>query len=511
MTASSMRVRPEPAPDSFAYVGENIALPIPEDAANDPAPRRRLSNWGHPRRSPLPIAIVLVKLTDFAAAIGIGLLYASEYVRFAGDAVGFREAFLLLLLGSAVFLQTLRKCRQYDKAELAQGRNVFRPLVPAVGLSAATVAIVSVAIGQPVLLALTALIWLLGLLGVALIARGCLMWFIRRWQTADSLATRIVVVGATEVGHRVIRAALEAGDGSVKIVGVYDDRKDRLPPEVLGCPILGTVKDLMTSRKVDQVDRIIIALPWSAEARILAILKQLRNASPDIALAPDLAGYLCQTRYELEPAALLQRPVTGTYWLFKAFEDRLLGLLLLFGAAPLMLIIAALIKFDTPGPVFFAQSRFGVHNRVIRVLKFRTMRHEARDPLAVKQTDPNDERVTRIGRFLRRYSLDELPQLINVVRGEMSLIGPRPYALRMNVGSRFAKDILLEYALRRHVKPGITGWAQVNGHAGPVLDEGQFQARLRYDLHYVENWSPALDFRILFRTFGVVLSGRSNA
>ncbi|MCB9947185.1 MAG: exopolysaccharide biosynthesis polyprenyl glycosylphosphotransferase [Rhodospirillaceae bacterium] len=508
-----MRLNPDAlqASNSNAYAGEGVALPATGGTAVEGLPQRGLSSWGHPRRSPLPFAIFSLKLADIAAALALGIVVAGEYASIPGSVVGFREALLLLMLGAVVYLQALRNGGQYEMAELAQGRRIFRPLVMATFLGATALGVVGIAVGEPLTLLAVAYFWLGSVALAGLASRGVLSWYVARWRASDSLATRILVVGATEVGERVIRAAQQSGNGSVKIVGVYDDRKDRLPPEVLGCPILGTTKDLLSSRLVDQVDRIIIALPWSADARILSILQTLRNASPDIALAPDLAGYLCQDGSELEPASLIKRPVCGRYWLTKAIEDRVLGVLMMLAASPAMLVIAALIKLDSPGPVFFAQPRFGVHNRIISVLKFRTMRHETRDTMATRQTTADDERVTRVGRFLRRYSLDELPQLINVIRGEMSVIGPRPYALRMNVGSRYAKDILLEYALRRHVKPGITGWAQVNGHSGPVHEEAQFAARLRHDLHYVENWSLALDLRILLRTFGVVFGGRTNA
>ena len=202
------------------------------------------------------------------------------------------------------------------------------------------------------------------------------------------------------------------------------------------------------------------------------------------------------------------RPLTfGQVLLKSAIDKTLAGLMVLVGS-PVFLALAIAIKLDTRGPVLFRQSRYGFGDRVIGVYKFRTMSAEAADHNGVVCHIKNDPRVTRVGHFLRRWSIDELPQLLNVLRGEMSLVGPRPHAISMQVEDRDNHDIVPDYALRHHMKPGITGWAQVNGYHGPVATEEALCARVRYDLEYINNWSFWFDLQILARTVKTVLGQR---
>ncbi|HEY0837992.1 MAG TPA: sugar transferase [Azospirillum sp.] len=184
----------------------------------------------------------------------------------------------------------------------------------------------------------------------------------------------------------------------------------------------------------------------------------------------------------------------------KRTEDLLLGVPLLVALLPVMLVIGVLVRLDSPGPALFRQPRTGFHDRLITVRKFRTMRNDGADVAGVHQEEEHDPRVTRVGRVLRRLRLDELPQLLNVVEGTMSLVGPRPYPAGMMIGNHPAHDELAKHARRRAVKPGITGWAQVNGLAGPVTSDADLRRRIAYDLHYVHNWTVLLDLAILVRT-----------
>jgi lipopolysaccharide/colanic/teichoic acid biosynthesis glycosyltransferase len=181
--------------------------------------------------------------------------------------------------------------------------------------------------------------------------------------------------------------------------------------------------------------------------------------------------------------------------------DLLFGCLFLVLLAPAMAAIALAIRIDSPGPVLFRQRRLGFNNNVITVFKFRSMRHELSDPLANRLTERNDPRITRLGRMLRRFSLDELPQIFNVLNGTMSLVGPRPHALNAKAANRYYADVVAEYSRRHVVKPGITGWAQVSGWRGETRTEEQIRQRVAHDLHYIENWSIGFDFRILWLTF----------
>jgi exopolysaccharide biosynthesis polyprenyl glycosylphosphotransferase len=202
---------------------------------------------------------------------------------------------------------------------------------------------------------------------------------------------------------------------------------------------------------------------------------------------------------------VIDRPLKNWRAIIKWIEDKFLGTVVLILVSPLLAITAILIKLDSQGPVFFVQRRFGLNNEVIRVLKFRTMHCARCDPSGAQRTVRNDPRVTRVGRVLRWLSIDELPQLINVLRGDMSLIGPRPHAIAMKAGDRLYCDAVEQYLHRHRVKPGVTGWAQVNGLRGEVDTFEKAHARVAHDLYYIEHWSPWLDLKILLKTVGILL------
>jgi exopolysaccharide biosynthesis polyprenyl glycosylphosphotransferase len=204
----------------------------------------------------------------------------------------------------------------------------------------------------------------------------------------------------------------------------------------------------------------------------------------------------------------MDRPLRDWRRIAKEIEDRVLAAAILTLISPLMLVIACLIKLDSPGPVFFRQKRYGFNNELIEVLKFRTMYDEARDDNAEQLTRRNDPRVTRLGAFLRRTSIDELPQFFNVLRGEMSIVGPRPHALAAKAGLLLYQDAVGHYDARHRMKPGITGWAQVNGWRGETDTIEQIRRRVEHDLYYIENWSIRLDLAIILRTIFGGFTGR---
>jgi putative colanic acid biosynthesis UDP-glucose lipid carrier transferase len=224
----------------------------------------------------------------------------------------------------------------------------------------------------------------------------------------------------------------------------------------------------------------------------------------NVRVCPD-AALLTRPVRRLPPIAALptldlyERPMSGWNQVLKRIEDLVLAPILLLLTLPMSLAIAVLIRLDSPGPILFRQRRFGFNNNEFTVYKFRTMRHAPEDA-HVPQARRTDERVTRIGAFLRRTSLDELPQLLNVLRGEMSLVGPRPHAVAHN---RHFAEIIDDYLGRHRVKPGITGWAQVNGLRGETRTEEQMRLRVQHDLHYIDNWSLWLDLKILLLTIFV--------
>lgn len=325
---------------------------------------------------------------------------------------------------------------------------------------------------------------------------------LRRWTARGSLARRVAIYGAGPIGKRLAEH-IRRHESDIELVGLFDDRQKRTrstTEPALGLSA-GSLDELIDTGRQNAIDQIVVALPLAAEDRILSIVDRLSELPVDIHLCPDLISFKLRSSSVsyLGDIALLdvqQRPMRDWEPLVKAIEDRVIGTVLLALFLPVLALIALAIKLDSTGPVLFRQRRHGFNREVIGVLKFRTM-HVAEDGDNVPQAARHDPRVTRVGRFLRRTSLDELPQLINVVRGEMSLVGPRPHALAHN---HHYEAILRRYAARHRVKPGITGWAQLNGFRGETETDEKMQARVDYDLHYIENWSLWLDIKILAKT-----------
>jgi exopolysaccharide biosynthesis polyprenyl glycosylphosphotransferase len=258
------------------------------------------------------------------------------------------------------------------------------------------------------------------------------------------------------------------------------------------------------------IDRVIIANFEGAIEQSRVLLARLMRVAVDVTLIPDLtelqAPVLSVDRIgTLAAINLASRPLTAIEMALKRAEDLLLSGLIMLLTAPVFVVIALAIKLDSSGPVLFGQLREGYHNKAFKVWKFRTMYHEARDEWAVQQTSRNDRRVTRVGRILRRFSLDELPQLINVIRGEMSVVGPRPHALGMTSVGLPMTQVLEGYAARHRLKPGITGWAQVNGYRGEVDSHEKLRRRVSLDCYYIDHWSLSLDLWIIVRTLALLL------
>jgi Undecaprenyl-phosphate glucose phosphotransferase len=350
-----------------------------------------------------------------------------------------------------------------------------------------------------------------GALALQILARPV----VQRWHQASLAGHRVAIVGSGEPAQRLVNW-LEANAGDVvRVVGLFDDRRGREPDRVgLSHLICGTTGDLIEYYRHAPLDKIIIALPHHAEERLLSILQRLKQLPVDIALAPDLVGFRIPDSATAEMAglqmrSLAQRPLRASQRFIKDVFDRTLAGLLLLLLAPLLLMLALGVKLSGSGPIFFRQERHGLGNRVFEVLKFRTMRTEMHDLGGRRQAERNDPRVTAFGAILRRTSLDELPQLINVLRGDMSLVGPRPLPLQMRVDDRLNYEIVAEYAFRHRVKPGITGLAQVKGHRGAVNTADALRSRIACDLYYIDHWSLWLDLKILAMTSAVCVLGKN--
>ncbi|MDB5411221.1 MAG: putative glycosyl transferase [Rhodospirillales bacterium] len=360
-------------------------------------------------------------------------------------------------------------------------------------------------------------VWFSASLGGMVAARGVVWLLARGWAVQGRLARNIAVVGGGQLGERLIQALRRPDEEAINIIGVFDDRESRVPTSVEGAPKIGTIDDLVTYSRHNRVDQIIVALPWAAEKRIGDVLHKLRSLPIDIGLAPDLIGFRVNhagfgTMDPVGGVPLLtvcRRPLPDWHSVVKAIEDRTLAFLMLLFFLPLFALVAVAIKMDSKGPVFFRQKRYGFNNHTIGVYKFRSMYHEMRDEKAEKLATRNDPRITRLGSFLRKTSIDELPQLINVLKGEMSIVGPRPHALSAKAADRLYEDVVAEYAARHRVKPGITGWAQVNGWRGETDTYEKIEKRVEHDLYYVENWSLGFDLKILVLTAFALLKSEN--
>jgi len=356
-------------------------------------------------------------------------------------------------------------------------------------------------------------LWTIGGLLALLATRLGLRAQLNAWKIAGRLSKNIAVIGAGSIGQRLLKHLNVTRDPLVRLVGLYDDRLARLPPRCMGHTLRGTVDDLLKDARERRIDVVIVALPLAAEWRLSEIMNKLRLLPVDVRLPMDNFGFRakdCPVSHVggLSFLDVVDKPLRDWRLIAKDAEDRVLSAAILMLIAPLLAIIALLIKLDSPGPVLFRQKRYGFNNQLIEVFKFRTMYDHARDQDAEQLTRRNDPRVTPIGAFLRRTSLDELPQFINVLRGEMSIVGPRPHATAAKAGGLLYQEAVKTYDARHRVKPGITGWAQINGWRGETQTTTQIAKRVEHDLYYIENWSLLLDLTIILRTIPGMLRSR---
>jgi putative colanic acid biosynthesis UDP-glucose lipid carrier transferase len=321
----------------------------------------------------------------------------------------------------------------------------------------------------------------------------------------------VVVVGANDVGVKFAAICDRHPNLFMQVQGFFDDRTDDRHPPQLSHPMLGKMGDIVAYVREHGTKMIFISQPISAQPRIRKLIDELQDTTASVYFLPDVYIFdLMQARFDnvggMPVIAICETPFMGINNLVKRASDLLLASVILMLLAPLMLVIALAVKFTSPGPVIFRQRRYGLYGEKIIVYKFRSMT-VAEDGDKVVQASKNDQRVTSIGGFLRRTSLDELPQFINVLQGRMSLVGPRPHAVAHNEQYR---KLIKGYMLRHKVKPGITGWAQVNGLRGETATLDKMEARIQYDLDYLRNWSLWLDLWIILKTVKVVLT-RENA
>jgi len=348
--------------------------------------------------------------------------------------------------------------------------------------------------------------WYIAGLAALFADRLVLTSLVRRWARGGRLVRRVIIVGGGREGETLVRALAHEADSDLRICGVFDDRVgDRSPPVVAGIPKLGTVDDLVEFTRRTRVDLILVSLPLTAEERVLNMVRKLWVLPVDVRLAAHMSKLRFRPRAysyigNVPVLDIFDKPIADWNMVLKATFDYVAGALILLGLLPVMALTALAIKLDSRGPVFFRQRRLGFNNEVIEVFKFRSLYHHKADPNARQVVTRDDPRVTRVGRFIRKTSLDELPQLLNVLRGELSLVGPRPHAVEANTANKLWEEVVDGYFARHRVKPGITGWAQINGWRGEVNTPEKLQNRVEHDLYYIENWSLLFDLYILIRT-----------
>ncbi|KSB89748.1 hypothetical protein AS593_01600 [Caulobacter vibrioides] len=349
--------------------------------------------------------------------------------------------------------------------------------------------------------------WLLAALPAFLALHATWWAIVRRGRRIGKLTPNIVLVGATTNAERLIAAALRTGE--VNVLGVFDDRAARAPEAVLGVPVLGDTKALVDHRIMPFVDRVVIAVQSTAQARVGQLVERLSELPNPVSMIVDVGGDADRDAALAHLADLSGAPTDARRAMVKRAQDLAVAGLGLIVAAPVMLGVALAVKLDSPGPVFFRQRRHGFNNETILIWKFRSMRHEMADARAARQISADDDRVTRVGKFIRRTSLDELPQLFNVLSGEMSIVGPRPHAIGMMTGDVESAKLVATYAHRHRMKPGVTGWAAIKGSRGAVDTPELVRQRVAYDVEYIERQSFWLDLYVILMTVPCLLGDKT--
>jgi Undecaprenyl-phosphate glucose phosphotransferase len=452
-------------------------------------------------------ALILSTLSYLAFRIVI-------YPHHAGDSIQYFPYFISIIGTTMVVIFSFARSGVYDVFDEFKRIGIFRTVkCLLLGILLLTACLFILKISDSVSrlwLATWSTMSLIALCGFRLLTASVA----RKLRQRGLLMKNVAIVGASELGQQLAAKFIQERLGT-RLVGIFEERQSRFVKS--GQPGT-TVHQLSALRELlcrGRVDEVVIAIPPHASDRILELLRHFHPFAVSLRiLAP--AGYenlqvLDSRRFgNIATFRVMGKPLDEVAALVKRVEDLVIADFCLLVAIPLMVVIALSIKLDSRGPVLFRQKRLGANNLPFNLLKFRSMYVEQTDPLGHQLTRAGDPRITRVGRFLRMTSLDELPQLINVLRGEMSLVGPRPHALAANAAGILYDRAISEYPIRHRVKPGMTGWAQVNGWRGETTTIEQIRRRVEHDLYYIENWSLTFDLLILGRTVFSVLS-RANA
>ena len=478
----------------------------------DPAVNANVDSFstdGVRRRGPLARTLVgdIVQFTDFIlvilSAVGVAYVYHVIALQTVFDFQSYAAAGIM---GATGLTALLRRDGYYEFDQLATSEKTMRAIVSrwilvTLGLLAFGFALkISDNFSR---------VWLAAWSGTALTVILVLRYaggaFLRKMSRDGGVfARRVAIVGTTSLGSKFAERVVASPVG-VTVVGVYDAGVP-VSGDASLADVKGDLNDLAHAARNGDIDDIVIAVPRAAPHDMNRLIRRLSILPVSIAICPNIhwldhMGGAISDVGGVRVLSLYRRPLEGWGGVIKTIEDYVLGVLALIVFTPVMLAIAVAIKLQGKGPVLFAQKRHGFNNAVFKVYKFRTMT-VAEDGDNITQVKPGDSRITPLGAFLRRYSLDELPQIFNVIKGEMSMVGPRPHALAHN--HQYARTIE-NYSGRHKVKPGITGWAQVNGFRGETSENERMADRVRFDLAYVDNWSLWFDIKILILTVRAVV------
>lgn len=491
-----------PATSAFAASGE-VAQRIVQGVGGDPGRARRgpfRPGQLVPSRARLDARWVArtFRVVDAAVAAGFALGLALQGHPVAAALWAVIATIGLRATGSYAFPRKQSLLRHLGGASVALAIAVGAAALPVLGSGRGDTLVVGTLAGAAAALAALQVAWW------TIIARG---------RAQGRLTPNIVVVGATVNAQRLIEAALRTGE--VNVLGVFDDRLDRAPENIMGVPVLGDTTALLDHRIMPYVDRVVIAVASTAQARVRQLVEKLDVLPNPLNLFIDVGGPAEDDAALVRIVAGNESDLTGAKAgskrraLVKRAQDVVVASLGLLAAGPVMLLVALAVKLDSPGPIFFRQRRHGFNNEAILVWKFRSMRHEMADASAARQISANDDRVTKVGRFIRKTSLDELPQLFNVLTGEMSIVGPRPHAIGMKTAGVESAKLVAQYAHRHRMKPGLTGWAAIKGSRGPVDTPESVRVRVALDVEYIERQSFWLDLYVIAMTIPCLLGDRS--
>jgi Undecaprenyl-phosphate glucose phosphotransferase len=460
-----------------------------------------------------PKVIFGTSLIDAVLIVLAGL--AADLI--SGQAAGLSPAGAVcrLLLVAGVATSMMRRDWAYTirslRVPIVQWRKIFRAL----SITFLVLPGAAFLLQLPLFTPTGAIIWYY-LAGVAMmISRLGVSKVVDYWTTAGRLVRRTVIVGGGADAETAIAALQAKGADQLQILGVFDDRDDdRSSDSLAGIPKLGNFEQLTAFCRNAGVDMLIVTVPASAEDRMLQILRKLFTLQVDIRISALSSKLRLNARAYTYVAgvpmlAVMDRPLTDWDRAIKNLEDRLIGMLLLIALSPIMALTALAVRLDSKGPILFKQKRFGFNNELIEVYKFRSMYVDQSDATASKLVTKGDPRVTAVGRIIRKTSLDELPQLFNVLKGEMSLVGPRPHATAAKADSDLYQSVVDGYYARHRMKPGVTGWAQVNGWRGETDTHEKITRRVELDLAYIDKWSVAFDLYILALTPFALLNSKN--